>query len=120
MQFYTDPSRESLPTSLPDAEVFHSSDLEAHQDGEAEFMDDQSENERLSRNPGWYWWPCLPDCLPDGDPIGPFATEVLAIADARSQAADDAGAVILDGSKGFDSLCPNARLIIDHDQGGAS
>ena len=24
--------------------------------------------------PGWYWWPCFPGCLPDGDPIGPFAS----------------------------------------------
>mgnify|MGYP003113926258 CR=1 FL=1 len=32
---------------------------------------------------GWYWWPCYPDCLPDGDAIGPFDTKVDAIADAR-------------------------------------
>ena len=24
--------------------------------------------------PGWYWRPCFPGCLPDGDPVGPFAT----------------------------------------------
>ena len=21
---------------------------------------------------GWYWWPCLPGCLPDGGPDGPY------------------------------------------------
>lgn len=34
--------------------------------------------------PGWYWWSCFPGCLPDGDPMGPFATEAEALADARS------------------------------------
>jgi len=26
--------------------------------------------------PGWYWWPCQPGCLPDTDdgPDGPYAT----------------------------------------------
>jgi hypothetical protein len=24
---------------------------------------------------GWYWQACHPGCLPDGDPIGPYATE---------------------------------------------
>ena len=31
---------------------------------------------------GYYWWPCFPGCLPDGDPIGPFETEQDAIKDA--------------------------------------
>lgn len=29
--------------------------------------------------PGWYWWVCWPGCLPDGDAVGPFATEQMAI-----------------------------------------
>ena len=32
---------------------------------------------------GWYWWPCFPGCLPDGDPIGPFDYEQEAIDNAR-------------------------------------
>jgi hypothetical protein len=24
---------------------------------------------------GWYWQACFPGCLPDGDPMGPYATE---------------------------------------------
>ena len=31
---------------------------------------------------GFYWWPCFPGCLPDGDPVGPFKTEQAAIKDA--------------------------------------
>ena len=34
--------------------------------------------------PGFYWWACLPGCLPDSDPVGPFQTEAEAIADANS------------------------------------
>lgn len=33
---------------------------------------------------GWYWWPCFPGCLPDGDPIGPFVSEERAIEDAQN------------------------------------
>ena len=33
--------------------------------------------------PGWYWWPCFPGCLPDGDANGPFTTEAEALADAQ-------------------------------------
>jgi hypothetical protein len=58
-QFYTDPSREAAFTALPDAETF------TGEDGL------------------WYWWPCFPGCLPDGDPEGPFDTEEEAMEDAR-------------------------------------
>jgi hypothetical protein len=33
---------------------------------------------------GWYWWACMPGCLPDSDAIGPFATEQEALEDAQS------------------------------------
>mgnify|MGYP001809887079 CR=1 FL=1 len=33
--------------------------------------------------PGWYWWACFPGCIPDGDPVGPFANEVDAISDTN-------------------------------------
>jgi hypothetical protein len=32
--------------------------------------------------PGWYWNACFPGCMPDGEAIGPFETEALAMADA--------------------------------------
>lgn len=31
---------------------------------------------------GWYWWSCLPGCLPDGDPSGPFKSPAAARRDA--------------------------------------
>jgi len=35
------------------------------------------------RPSGWYWWFCEPGCIPDGDPVGPFATEEDAQANAE-------------------------------------
>jgi|688.fasta_scaffold80666_2 hypothetical protein len=32
---------------------------------------------------GWYWWTCVPGCLPDSDPFGPFATKTKAMDDAE-------------------------------------
>lgn len=32
---------------------------------------------------GFYWWPCSPGCLPDGEPSGPFKTYREAVNDAR-------------------------------------
>lgn len=31
---------------------------------------------------GWYWHACLPGCLPDGDPMGPFTSSRAAYRDA--------------------------------------
>ena len=39
-----------------------------------------------SSGPGWYWWACLPGCLPDGEPSGPFESEEEAIKDAQGGA----------------------------------
>jgi hypothetical protein len=71
-QFYTDPSRETDEHALPDAEVFHSVDHNAYAECDGDRLDE-----------GWYWWPCFPGCLPDGEPVGPFETEDEAIKDAR-------------------------------------
>jgi len=72
-QHYSDPARETDPHALPDTEVFHSDEYPA-EDGET------------ALESGWYWWPCFPGCLPDGDACGPFATEAEALADARGDA----------------------------------
>lgn len=31
---------------------------------------------------GFFWWACMPGCLPDGDASGPFDTSLAAYADA--------------------------------------
>lgn len=76
---YSDPTRAELPTALPDVEVFYF-------DGTAETIEAtyaRVPDADVPIESGWYWWPCFPGCLPDGDPIGPFDTEAEALADAQ-------------------------------------
>jgi hypothetical protein len=79
MQIYSDPARESEPYALPDVEVFGVSQMEVNYN----LANLDHADEYTITEPGWYWWSCLPGCLPDSDPYGPFATEAEAIADAQ-------------------------------------
>lgn len=77
--FYTNPERETVAHALPDAEVYY-------HEGPTEPPPPHHPDDAWKYNlmpTGWYWWPCFPGCLPDGDPCGPFDTEAEAIADAR-------------------------------------
>jgi len=82
MQVYSDPSRENDPHALPDLEVFYktarSCELERH-------MDHSLEDPCPYNGEGWYWWSCLPGCLPDSDPVGPFGSAEQALGDARDE-----------------------------------
>jgi len=85
-QHYSNPERDNDPHALPNVEVFYVHPAETrksyHNDrlfvGEGEFAG--------VTEPGWYWWSCFPGCLPDSDPVGPFATEAEALADAQDGA----------------------------------
>ncbi len=101
---YSDPSRESDPHALPDVEVFEltarevaemDTDLiyEYHKLREFRLAGMSSANRDAMLDTiikehditgGWYWQSCFPGCLPDSDPIGPFATRDEALADAQN------------------------------------
>ena len=76
-QHYSDPSRENDVHALPNIETFQVKDGKYNafpiEDDEGAILED-----------GWYWQACFPGCLPDGEPMGPFATEAEAVADAQS------------------------------------
>jgi hypothetical protein len=72
MQIYSDPSRAADPHALPDVEVFYQAETVCVDGETMEF--------------GWYYWPCFPGCVPDGEAIGPFDTESEAVADATMDA----------------------------------
>ena len=74
-QHYSDPTREAEPHALPDVEVFYVSEAAGVRLAEIEGEDPYE--------PGWYWWTCLPGCLPASEPAGPFPTEAEALADAQ-------------------------------------
>lgn len=104
-QAYSDPSRETDPHALPDIEVFEMTAAEVavsgnYEDEIFELMKqpryrlagmNSRDRERLidaliaqeGITGGWYWWSCFPGCLPDGEPMGPFATQAEALADAQ-------------------------------------
>ena len=77
---YSDTSREDDSWSLPDAEIFHRELSENTPDTVFWHEDD---NEPFPA--GFYYWYCLPGCLPDSSPFGPFETEQAAIEALRNE-----------------------------------
>ena len=105
-QHYSNPDRAADKWSLPDAEVFQLTAREvAERDGDliADYMkrrefrlanfnsrdrdrlfDAMIEEEGISG--GFFYWHCLPGCMPDSDAFGPFETRQAAIEDAENNA----------------------------------
>lgn len=81
-QAYSDPSREDDAFALPDIEVFYMTDVEV---AESDCFEDIEVADRAG---GWFYWSCLPGCLPDSDPCGPYATEAEALKAAQDDAAE--------------------------------
>jgi hypothetical protein len=109
MQAYSNPKRESDPHALPDVEVFELTAAEAaaqdedlvweyshkhefrlchmNQEVQDAMLDAMVQEQGITG--GWFWWSCLPGCLPDGPAIGPFATKAEALADAQENATEE-------------------------------
>lgn len=103
MQAYSNPKRANDPYSLPDVEVFELTAQEAaaqdedlvyeyskrhefrlcHMNSRVQeaMLDAIVEEEGITG--GWFWWTCLPGCMPDSCAFGPFATRQEALADAQ-------------------------------------
>lgn len=75
-QHYSDPERESDPYSLPDVETFYRTRAENKEYGTLD-----GDGKPMPK--GWYYWFCFPGCMPEGDPMGPFATEEEALTAAQ-------------------------------------
>lgn len=102
-QIYSDPSRATNPHALPNVETFHIDATRLGFEPKSEcgysvypacdqpFYPMECEEDICPEcaepllSPGWYWQACFPGCLPDSAPVGPFATEADAIADAQKQ-----------------------------------
>lgn len=103
MQAYSNPERADDPHALPDIEVY---ELTAHEcaamdeDAIAEYMrkpqyvlagmNSRTQDAMLDAmvaelgiRGGWFWQSAFPGCMPDGPPMGPFATQAQALADAQ-------------------------------------
>lgn len=95
-QHYSNPDRETEATALPDVETFRANYAYCDSCGSLIFYDhftrddgalcgrcECGHNQELNLR-GWFYWFCFPGCLPDSEPMGPYATEAEAIADAQS------------------------------------
>lgn len=78
-QHYSDPARSDDAYSLPNVEVFYmdASDFETADDDT--WQADRAQGDAPTNLQGWYYWYCLPGCLPDSEPNGPYTTEQDAI-----------------------------------------
>ena len=102
MQVYSNPERENDEYALPNVEVWQSYHAEIWCDRCGVFTvpyeeayaseraycpscDAPADRRYSDKQAYWFYWYCLPGCMPDSDPIGPFATEAEAIADAQDQ-----------------------------------
>lgn len=84
-QFYLNPERELLPHALPNAEAFYV-DARGYVEGEPYVLPHEPGEQAFGlAQPGWYWWPCFPGCLPDSEPSGPFTSKEEAIEDAQEE-----------------------------------
>jgi hypothetical protein len=95
-QAYSDPNRESDPYALPDLEVFHNAFQQCTMCGALNLRTlgdwdtcPECGDDTFETGKSWFWWSCLPGCLPDSEPFGPFATEAEALADAREMSGED-------------------------------
>ena len=96
-QHYSDVEKENEPMSLPDLEVWREPaiQLECTKCG-ADYSVPQSHGgvcdcgtrmtiySGLSDVAPWWFWYCLPGCLPDSEVNGPYDSEEEALEDARA------------------------------------
>ena len=76
MRTYSDPTKANDPYYLPDIEVFYLTEKQAYELAEIEGED--------PGGAGWYWWTCLPGCLPDSEAQGPYGSQQLAVDAAQA------------------------------------
>jgi hypothetical protein len=98
-QHYSDTKRESDAYSLPDVETYQAQYSDCPECGALTLFPDDTRSEcpecahsftvPNDSPAGWFYWFCLPGCLPDSEPMGPFDTESEALADARDGMDDD-------------------------------
>ena len=111
MQLYSNPAKQHDKWSLPDIEVFQMTAREyAEGDSNEELIheymrkhefrlasmnrtvleamfDAMIEEEGIEG--GWFWWTCIPGCLPDSCAFGPFKTKEEAIQDAQDNSQNE-------------------------------
>ena len=78
----------AIITSRPGRRAAHEPlyDIDPHTGASIEiFYADRVLAKSFGARRGWFWWSCLPGCLPDAAPLGPFATSFGAFRDALAR-----------------------------------
>jgi hypothetical protein len=108
MYAYSNPARETDPHAIPDLTIFELTAEEVvpmYEDEVSDYMacfefrmasmDSRVREkmyatmiEELGIKGGWFYQYCFPGCLPDSDPVGPFASPQLAEKAAQDEAAE--------------------------------
>ena len=101
-QHYSSDAREAQPHSLPNIETFtaqygdcpHCTSVVIADSGGEFHCYHCQKGHNSGAVPaeiliGWFYWYCLPGCMPDSDPYGPFATEADALFEARELSGDE-------------------------------
>jgi hypothetical protein len=106
---YTSEARRADKWALPSIEVFQLTAREAAEQDEDRMWEYSRKHEyRLASmnaqvreamfaqmiedegiSGGWFWWTCLPGCMPDSCASGPFASYEAALTDAREDSEDE-------------------------------
>lgn len=98
-QHYMNPEDAANPHRLPNIETFQAAygycdecgslgmEIAAPVKGMRRACDDweckQEEATVLLESFGWFYWYCMPGCMPDSESFGPFESEAEALKDAR-------------------------------------
>jgi hypothetical protein len=105
-QAYSNARKARDPYSLPDLEVFQLTAREAAElDEDMIYQYSRRREFRLASfnsrdreamfdamiveegiQGGWFYWYCMPGCMPDSDAIGPYKSERVALREARREA----------------------------------
>ena len=103
-QHYMYPEDANDPTRLPNIETFQAAYSYCPDCGSLSYKDVVMKGYRLLCEEkecrdnnvtvlldrlGWFHWFCVPGCLADSEPMGPFDSEALALEDARRDLDDD-------------------------------
>ena len=84
MQAYSDVTRADDAYALPNVEYWHHCHHSAIP-GDCVVAEEWDGGDGECLGLGWYWVSCFPGCIPDGEPMGPFATEAECISDFQVQ-----------------------------------
>lgn len=86
---YLDPKDEEDKYKLPNLEIFHMTSKEIKRLVKEDGQDSPfADGDGKPLPGGWFYWFCLPGCLPDSSAFGPYDSYEEALKEAREEYLD--------------------------------